>query len=837
MAFLRFISLRCVVIVGLIVGLAACQGGREAGGDVPRSESQPDQNNSGEQTAPQAPEPAASLLGCDPIDPEYCLFPFPNNHFTKVAPAGSVQAADTGGTGLKLDFKLLAMPRNVLGKPVDPTEWNRNDGFSPGAMIMAYVPGLATDEQGRIPGAVSLTNLSDYLNEDASIIVVDADTGARQPIWAEIDLNAGFFQPSDELGQPIKYLDGRAPKPALIIRPARNFAEGHRYVVILRDLRNDDGELIKASPAFAACRDGQASRKPLANRCAALEAHVFSTLPEDVERESLYLAWDFTVASEKSLSSRLLHIRDDAFASLGESMDILPGEPGYELGDAPEFTIDSIVGEPREGIARRIEGTITVPSYVVPIDPSPLEGMRNALGGVLAPVSNLLKPARDACRDALPLSEPCLIFEPDEAIAFASTLSLPPNRFFYNPLDGEAGLSPWGDGLPDRLTPNASMQRPFICNLPAKASADQPARASIYGHGLLGDRGEVNASHVTSMGGIHNVLFCAVDWFGFSSGDLANVLTLLVDISNFPVLGDSAQQGMLNMMFMARLMVHPDGLASDPAFQDEQGNSLINTDGVYFDGNSQGGIMGGAVVAASRDVNRGVLGVPGMNYSTLLRRSVDFDLYSIPLYVAYPDDLDRNLVLALMEMQWERAENNGYAQHMNTANTPNTPLRGSPDNQLLLHVGFSDHQVTQWSADVMARTLHAALDRSGLDRNPLAAQPNGADRHPDNDEYFLIDNLADPLGLSFEDGRYDGSVLAIWDEPWDASEPETRCQDNHTEPAPIGNVPPRGTGDDSHECPRREPGARCQKSHFMTPNGTVLDVSQIHSDADCPALP
>ena len=38
--------------------------------------------------------------------------------------------------------------------------------------------------------------------------------------------------------------------------------------------------------------------------------------------------------------------------------------------------------------------------------------------------------------------------------------------------------------------------------------------------------------------------------------------------------------------------------------------------------------MGGALTALAPDFNRAVLGVPGMNYSTLLRRSVDFDMYA-----------------------------------------------------------------------------------------------------------------------------------------------------------------------------------------------------------------
>jgi hypothetical protein len=34
------------------------------------------------------------------------------------------------------------MPRDVAGKPIDPTDVNRSDGFSPGEAIATRVPGL-----------------------------------------------------------------------------------------------------------------------------------------------------------------------------------------------------------------------------------------------------------------------------------------------------------------------------------------------------------------------------------------------------------------------------------------------------------------------------------------------------------------------------------------------------------------------------------------------------------------------------------------------------------------------------------------------------------------------
>ena len=85
---------------------------------------------------------------------------------------------------------------------------------------------------------------------------------------------------------------------------------------------------------------------------------------------------------------------------------------------------------------------------------------------------------------------------------------------------------------------------------------------------------------------------------------------------------------MLNFLLLGRLMIHPQGLAADPAFQVARRTPLIDTGALFYDGNSQGGIIGGALTAVAPDFPRAVLGVPGMNYSTLLRARVDFDQYA-----------------------------------------------------------------------------------------------------------------------------------------------------------------------------------------------------------------
>src|SRR5699024_5904055 len=117
----------------------------------------------------------------------------------------------------------------------DPRQWNRNDGFAPGSMMLTRVPGLDLE----VTGAVRLGDISASLAEDAPILVIDAEPGERQLIWAEL----GAYAASDD-------------QRTLLIRPARNLEEGRRYIVALRDLRDADGDAIEAGPLFSVYRDG-----------------------------------------------------------------------------------------------------------------------------------------------------------------------------------------------------------------------------------------------------------------------------------------------------------------------------------------------------------------------------------------------------------------------------------------------------------------------------------------------------------------------------------------------------------------------------------------------------
>jgi hypothetical protein len=389
------------------------------------------------------------------------------------------------------------------------------------------------------------------------------------------------------------------------------------------------------------------------------------------------------------------------------------------------------------------------------------------------------------------------------------------------------------DGKPIRL-PGNTIDAHYTCRIPRSALAPgHDARPSLYGHGLFGSRSEIHQDQLKDLGGDYNMMFCATDWIGMACADLPTspdpaaiqailgggplpncdlpvTATILQDASNFPKLADRVQQGMLDFMFLGRAMLK--GFNSNAAFQRTGGTGVIDTTRLFYDGNSQGGIIGGALAAVEPDLDRASIGVPGMNYSTLLTRSVDFDGYAkgqfadelpdtpLGLYDNYPSELERPLLFALLQLLWDRAEADGYAQHMTT-----DPLPNSPVHHVLMNAAFGDHQVANVAAETEARTIGAAARTPYLDagRSPYAT----------NSPFGL-----GPIGFF----PYDGSAITMWDSGPTRQE-GTPPKTVGTDTPPATNTPPRN-GHDPHELPRRTPADREMKSAFLSVGGRVIDT-------------
>ena len=629
---------------------------------------------------------------CDPLGGDRCYLPFPNNYFT-------IPSDDTA-TGLRVRFQRDALPANAAGVHIDPTELNRNDGFSPGSALAVHLPGVDLAASGAAPQ----TDIARSLDDDAPIVIMDMATGERHPYWAETDAGA----PDDA-------------HRLTFIRPARNLREGHRYVVALRDLVDGDGEPLPPSDVFRAYRDMLDTGIPaLENRRWSMEG-LFGTLEfYGVEREDLILAWDFTIASKRSLSERALHMRDEAFEELGNT--------------APDFQVTSVTESTRSDLLREVQGTFTVPNY--------LTGS-GAAGAVL-----------------------------------------------------NNGNGPGDSPVPQR---NGDHTARFICTIPDSAinpdGSANPTRMSLYGHGLMGSAREVLGAG-SRFSRRSNTTYCATWWIGMSEEDIGSVVAALQDMSAFRTIPDRLQQSLLNFQFLGRLMRHKDGLSTHPAFQAADGTPLLDQENLTFIGVSQGGILGGAATALSTEWDRAFLGVPGMNYSTLLDRSIDFDAFAALYDPSYPDRIDRQMGILLSQMLWDRGENNAYAQHLTYDG-----YASSGNKQVMLFAAFGDHQVANISTDVMARTIGAKLRAPGL----------APGRSLDVEPFWGIEPVT-----SMPDAG--GSYYVMWD--------------FGTPAPPVGNVPNRA-GEDPHGMGRSQDEVLDMALAFLD-TGTLIDTC---GGGPCQTLP
>ncbi|HMW44315.1 MAG TPA: hypothetical protein PKD47_00340, partial [Solirubrobacterales bacterium] len=137
---------------------------------------------------------------------------------------------------------------------------------------------------------------------------------------------------------------------------------------------------------------------------------------------------------------------------------------------------------------------------------------------------------------------------------------------------------------------------------------------------------------------------------------------------------------------------------------------------------------------------------------------------------------------------------------------------------VLLEVAYGDHQVTNYSAEVEARTIGAGIYSPALN----------AGRHWDVDPFLGMDQIS-----SFP---HQGSMLVYYD-----SGPVsfTGNRGQGIGKPPLEEMPPRsewGYGRDPHEDPRRSPDGIDQATTFLQ-NGTIASCEVItplpSGDAHC----
>ena len=511
-------------------------------------------------------------------------------------------------------------------------------------------------------------------------------------------------------------------KHALLIWPATALAFDRRYIVAIRSFNHPSGVPRTPSVAFQALRDGKAPESRQLHY-----DEIFKTLAEyGVEKEDLLLAWDFTTNDKADVTGRLVTARDDMTERVGED------GPRYRIGTV-EYDTDELVG-------KKIKGQFEMPLYL-----------------------NTHLPEKTA---RLVLDE--------------------------NALPVFQGYA-WFD---------------FEVIVPT-SYVDSPGSAGIlqYGHGLFGSYEEVEYG---SSGYLHEdatnygYVLAASTWLGLSAQDIPAVGSILVnDLSDFQYIPDRNVQGKIATKLVSLISVHhyitrdvtgiinalglmkmmKGKFSRDPEMLTTSGLPILNTDKRAYFGNSCGGIMGTVYMAATQDVQRGLIGVPGGPFGLILPRSLDYKIEFAVLKARYRDPVDAIMLEQIMQMLWDRSEPAGFMSSVTV-----DPLPSTKSHEVLLHYGLADAQVSSLSSHALSRSTNAVMYASN------------AKEH--DESFFGFDLLEDDDVVT---GR---SAIQGFD--------------FKSDPIPDINKPPAKEGD-THEMPRRDSRAQEQMGHFFL-TGEIINT-------------
>ncbi len=265
---------------------------------------------------------------------------------------------------------------------------------------------------------------------------------------------------------------------------------------------------------------------------------------------------------------------------------------------------------------------------------------------------------------------------------------------FKTPLYLTAGGAAEGVFMPDaqgRPQQQGMYEASFTLAVPNAADmAPQPLM--IYGHGILGasdDDGTV--AYMKTLCGEQGYVMLATDWSGLTGGDYGTIVGALAEFSNSTRITDKLQQSIVNAIVLSKLGRGP--LVAEPLLQGN-GHSAIDPSRILFHGNSLGGIMGTSFLAWS-DVDHGAMNVAGGNWSLLIERSTQWSRLSIVLTGSYPDHVDQQKLLVLLQQQFD---------HSDPINTP--PLyAAAPQKRVLLQEALDDALVNNLGTEMLARSL------------------------------------------------------------------------------------------------------------------------------------
>jgi hypothetical protein len=288
---------------------------------------------------PPPPGECAALL------PEMCLLPYPSMEHLQPDPASAT------GYRVRITDAMIPFPASSEARRLDfLARFNQADGFSIATPMLALFPSVHVDE-GTLP---SRDDLGASVLPTSAVQILDRETGARVPVWAEMDNRA-----RDPEGA---CLDAQR---SLIIRPQRALDWARRYAVVITDAARDDQgtPLPRPAPMQALMDGGETGSPSLDARRPETEALLDFLAAHDVPRERVKLAWELVTMSRDVAHAPVLAMAEAMLAALPEVFEY---EVECHAADEADRLALGCLEEPAMHplVWRRLSGTLRVPSFL-----------------------------------------------------------------------------------------------------------------------------------------------------------------------------------------------------------------------------------------------------------------------------------------------------------------------------------------------------------------------------------------------------------------------------------------------------------------------------------------
>jgi hypothetical protein len=312
-----------------------------------------------------------------------------------------------------------------------------------------------------------------------------------------------------------------------------------------------------------------------------------------------------------------------------------------------------------------------------------------------------------------------------------------------------------------------------------------PRPTVIFGHGLFGSAMEIlDDGFVRQLAEQHCLVFIAGDFIGLTSRDIRVAGVALTDLNLGARVTEKLGQSIIDFIALESAARGP--MAAAPQFQ-VGGRSVIDPARTFYLGGSLGGIMGNTLMAYDPNLTRGVLAVPGGNWSMLLERSFAWSPLEGVLQASYPDPQVYQLTIALFGMALEP-----YDPITTAAHVIKDPLFGNPMKNILMWYSLGDSLVSNLTTEMVARTM-------GIE--------------------MIGPSVRAPWGVSVVPGMLDNGIVALDDHP--------------TPLPPETNVPPAVDNGTHSGINRKAAALRMVQSFLLPPSRAVDGCALSGSPAPC----